>query len=84
MIVSSGDFRIHMRMLAGWVWKQQEDAFRFNLVLQEETITETLLLLLARELTPLGIQVRIFNRTEEGGLRRSGHVIHEGHGADWE
>ena len=84
MIETSGDFRVYMRMLAGWVWRQQKDAFRFNLDLHEDTITQTLLLCMAKELTPLGFRVRIFNRTEEGGLRRSGQVIREGHGADWE
>ena len=84
MTISTGDFRGYMRILAGWVWSQQVEAFRFNLVLQEETITETLLLRMARELTPFGFRVKMFNRTEEGGLKREGKVIREGHGADWE
>lgn len=84
MSLSSGDFRIYMRQLAGRVWRMQKDAFFFNLVLHEESITEMVLLNMARELTPLGFRVRLFNRFEEGGLHRSGQVVREGHGADWE
>lgn len=84
MIVSSRYFHFYMRLLARLVWTQQTEAFRFNLILQEETITEVLLLDMAKNLTALGFRVRVFNRTEEGGLRRSGHVVREGHGADWE
>ncbi len=84
MTLSSGDFRVYMRQLAGWVWREQKDAFSYNLVLQEESITETLLLRMSRELTPFGFRVQLFNRIKEGGLRRSGKVFHEGHGADWE
>ena len=71
-------------MLAGWVWAQQMEAFRFNFALQEETITETLLLRMARVLTPLGFQVKLFNHTEEGGRKSNGQITHQGHGADWE
>ena len=84
MIVSSGDFRVYMRQLAGWVWNQQKHAFRYGLSLQEETITEMLLLRMARKLTPLGFRVRLFTRSEEGGRRRHGKVIRRGLGADWE
>lgn len=67
------DVRTYMRCLAGWVWEQQKDAAHFGLALQEETITEMLLLCMARQLTPLGFKVRIFSRKEESH-----------HGADWE
>ncbi len=73
MTISSSDLQMYMRCLAGVVWEQQKGAFHFGFSLQEETITEMLLLCIAKQLTPLGFKVRIFSRKEESH-----------HGADWE
>ena len=59
-------------------------AFSFNLTLHEETITEFLLLQMARDLTPLGFRVQLYNHFDEGGRRSSKEGGREGHGADWE
>jgi hypothetical protein len=97
MMVSSGDFRVYMRQLAGWVWKEQTAAHSFSLSLQEETITEVLLLEMAKTLSPLGLNVTMFSKAQEGG--RTKKVIStlpdgtdvetqvvdiEAEGADWE
>jgi hypothetical protein len=97
MTLTSGDFRVYMRQLAGWVWKEQSAAHRFRLSLQEETITEVLLLEMARKLSPLGLSVRMFSKAKEGGRIRKTkvtatdgteteveEVIIEAEGADWE
>lgn len=97
MSVTSGDFRVYMRQLAGWVWKEQAAAHKFGLSLQEETITEILLLEMARTLSPLGLNVRMFSKTQEGGRIRKtttkqpdGQKVEieeveiEAEGADWE
>lgn len=73
MSMAAGDLRAYLRLLAGWVWHEQDDAFRHGLSLQEETLTETLLLKLARDFRPLGLEVLMFNKGEEGE-----------NGADWE
>jgi hypothetical protein len=97
MTLTSGDFRVYMRQLAGWVWKEQAAAHGFGLSLQEETITEVLLLEMARKLSPLGLNVRMFSKPQEGGRVRRTKVIEadgteteveeviiEAEGADWE
>lgn len=97
MTLTSGDFRVYMRQLAGSVWKEQTDAHRFGLSLQEETITEFLLLAMARRLSPLGLQVKMFSKAREGGrIKRSKvtepdgtekiteETVIEAEGADWE
>jgi hypothetical protein len=73
MSVTSGDLRAYLRFLAGWVWHEQDAAFDFGLSLQEETLTEMLLLKMAKDCSPLGLQVQMFNKAEEGK-----------NGADWE
>lgn len=96
-MVSAGDFRVYMRQLAGSVWNEQRAAHSYGLSLQEETITELLLLNMARTLSPLGLKVRMFSKQEEGGKTRkietrgpSGETltaietIIEAEGADWE
>ncbi|AQS48194.1 hypothetical protein BMG03_10585 [Thioclava nitratireducens] len=97
MTLTSGDFRVYMRQLAGWVWKEQSAAHQFGLSLQEETITEVLLLEMARKLSPLGLSVRMFSKAQEGGRVRktkgvapggveaeAEEVVIEAEGADWE
>jgi hypothetical protein len=96
-LISSGDFRVYMRQLAAWVWNEQHAAHSIGLSLQEETITEILLLQMARSLSPLGVKVRMFTKQEEGGKTKkikgidaSGKPIKitettiEAEGADWE
>ena len=97
MSISSGDFRVYMRQLAGWVWNEQAAAHSFKLSLQEETITEILLLEMARTLSPLGLQVRMFSKRQEGGVTKKTEtslpdgsivvvekVVVPAEGADWE
>lgn len=55
------------------VGRDMEDAFRLNMPRNEETITESLLLNLARNNSRHELQITSFNRTEEGV-----------NGADWE
>lgn len=73
MSVAAGDLRAYLRLLAGQIWHDQDDAFYHGLTLQEETLTETLLLKMARDLSPLGFEVLMFNKGQEGE-----------NGADWE
>ncbi|MEP2533842.1 hypothetical protein [Shimia sp.] len=84
-MMASGDFRAYLRLLAHKVWADQGDAIKYGLTLQEETITETLLLQMARDLSPMGLNVKMFSRQEEGGVtRKDGTVEKVGNGADWE
>ncbi|MDF0594618.1 DUF6615 family protein [Psychromarinibacter halotolerans] len=73
MSVAAGDLRAYLRLLAGQIWHDQDDAFHHGLTLQEETLTETLLLKMARDFSPLGLEVLMFNKGQEGE-----------NGADWE
>lgn len=74
-------FRRQLRHVGRWVWREQEDALHFGLKLQEETITEMLLLRMAREFSSSGLSVKMFNRIQEGGSKR---YKKPGNGADWE
>ena len=65
--------RNYLRLRAGWVWNQQNRAFRHGLALQEETITEMLLLRMAKDRSKHDMRVHMFNKPEEGK-----------NGADWE
>ena len=65
--------RDYLRRRAAWVWNAQGHAFRHGLALQEETLTEMLLLRMARDHAKHGLNVAMFNKTEEGF-----------NGADWE
>lgn len=73
MSVAAGDLRAYLRLLAGWIWHEQDAAFHHGLSLQEETLTEILLLRMAKECSPLGLDVQMFNKPKEGV-----------NGADWE
>lgn len=73
MSLAAGDLRAYLRLIAGWIWHEQDDAFGFGLSLQEETLTEILLLKMARDLGPVGLDVQMFKKPEEGQ-----------NGADWE
>lgn len=75
------DIQPYLRYVASRVWYEQSDARHHGLKLQEETITEMLLLRMAHECQHLGLRVRMFNRIEEGGRRKTKRV---GNGADWE
>ena len=85
MKMASGDLRAYLRGLADRVWSDQTEARQFGLELQEETITELLLLHMARDLSPYGLKVRMFSKRDEGGVTRAdGTVEVNGNGADWE
>lgn len=71
----------YLRQISRWVWNEQGDARHHGLKLQEETITEMLLLRIARECNDIGLNVRMFNRIQEGGRKDLGKI---GNGADWE
>lgn len=71
----------YLRHTAQWVWREQDDARHFGFKLQEETITEMLLLRMARDWQAKGLNVKMFNRLEEGGNKKTGKI---GNGADWE
>lgn len=68
------------RKRSEWVWQAMGDAFAIPIGLNEETITEMLLLNLAREFAGRGIEVRSFTKYEEGISYRGGAPT----GADWE
>lgn len=73
MRVAAGDLRAYLRFLAGWVWREQGAAFHHGLSLQEETLTEVLLLKMAKDFYSRGLSVQMFNKIQEGV-----------NGADWE
>lgn len=68
------------RKRSEWVWQAMDDAFHVPIGLNEETITEMLLLELAREFAGRGIEVRSFTKAEEGKRYLGGPPT----GADWE
>lgn len=72
MVVSAG-LRNYLRQRAGWVWREQARAFSHGLSLQEETLTEMLLLRMAQDHAAHGLSVTMFNKHVEGI-----------NGADWE
>lgn len=67
------NLRDYLRSRAAWVWNEQKRAFKYELTLQEETLTELLLLRMAHDLGKHGLSVRMFTRAEENET-----------GADWE
>lgn len=73
MSVIRQGIRPYLRTLAGWTWNRQNEALKLGLTLQEETLTEMLLLRIARDCAPLGLKVRMFTRAQE-----------KLNGADWE
>lgn len=81
MLFKSRVLRSYLRSLAHWVWTEQDAAFHFGLKLQEETITELLLLRIARECVDWPLKVRMFNKFQEGGSSKRKII---GNGADWE
>lgn len=81
MLRSHYGLQQYLRGVAQSVWRDQDEARHYGLKLQEETITEMLLLRMARECNHLGLKVKMFNRIEEGGDKRTGKA---GNGADWE
>jgi len=72
-MASSVPLRDYLRQRAAWVWNQQGHAFDHGLALQEETLTEMLLLRMARDHAKHGLTITMFNKTEEAK-----------NGADWE
>lgn len=55
----------YMRALAGVVWREQNNAYEQGLNLQEETITECMLLQMARDLSSHGFRTRLYTRARE-------------------
>ncbi|MEO1379956.1 MAG: DUF6615 family protein [Pseudomonadota bacterium] len=62
----------YLRELSGVVWREQNSAYAEGLNLQEETITECLLLQMARDLPQAGFRVKLYTRDREKDT-----------GADW-
>ncbi|WP_106745068.1 hypothetical protein [Yoonia maritima] len=84
-MIASGDLRAYLRGLSHQVWTDQNDAIQHNFWLQEVTITEMLLLRMARDLSPHGLKMKMFSGKEEGGeTKKDGTVVKVGNGADWE
>ncbi|WP_370208027.1 hypothetical protein [Pararhodobacter marinus] len=84
-MIASGDLRAYLRGLSHQVWTDQNDAIQRDFWLQEVTITEMLLLRMARDLSPYGLKMKMFSGTEEGGkTKKDGTVVKVGNGADWE
>ena len=67
------ELRAYLRKRAAWVWNKQGHAFKHGLRLREETLTEMLLLSMARDHSKHGLHVTLFNGNEE-----------KQNGADWE
>lgn len=72
-MATSISMRSYLRRRAAWVWNEQRHAFIHGLTLQEETLTEMLLLRMARDHSKHGLTVKMFNKSQEGI-----------NGADWE
>ena len=72
-MASPVDIRNYLRSRAAWVWNEQGHAFDQGLCLQEETLTEMLLLRMARDHKAHGLNITLFNKHEE-----------KKNGADWE
>ena len=72
-MAASVPLRDYLRQRAAWVWNQQGHAFDHGLALQEETLTEMLLLRMARDHAKHGLTVTMFTKSEEAQ-----------NGADWE
>lgn len=83
-MIASGDLRAYLRSLSHQVWNDQSDAIKHGFCLQEETITEMLLLRMARDLSQYGLKMKMFTKTEEGGRSSKGKTVKVGNGADWE
>lgn len=73
MIYPSKDLRDYLRKLAGWTWNEQAAAFGHGLRLREETLTQTLLLRMAKDLSKFGLHTHMFSSDDESK-----------NGADWE
>ncbi|MFN4153498.1 MAG: hypothetical protein ACK4HF_02495 [Paracoccaceae bacterium] len=72
-MAASVAMRDYLRRRAAWVWNEQSHAFDHGLSLQEETLTEMLLLRMARDHETNGLTVKMFSKPEEAI-----------NGADWE
>lgn len=69
----ANSIRPYLRRLAGWTWNRQNDAKAHGLSLQEETLTEILLLQIANDWAGQGVRAKLFTRAQEAV-----------NGADWE
>ena len=77
---SNSELRTAFVGLSHWVWNSLGDAHRLDLSFNEETITESLLLSLARAFSHRGVSIKSFNKYEEGISFAGGAPT----GADWE
>lgn len=73
MMAASVPLRGYLRQRAASVWNHQSHAFDHGLALQEETLTEMLLLRMAQDHAKHGLSVKMFSKAEESV-----------NGADWE
>lgn len=69
---TGGNLQYYLRDLSGAIWREQKKAYDLGLNLREETITECLILQMARELPKANFRVRLFTRRREAET-----------GADW-
>lgn len=68
------------RRQADWVWQHMGDAFRLGLGFNEETMTEMVMLNLARQFSGRGLEIKTFTKREEGISYKGGPRT----AADWE
>jgi hypothetical protein len=77
---TNDELRDALMRLARWVWNKSTEAHRLGVSFNEETITEMLLLKLARKFSHRGLSIRSFSKYEEGTSYLGGPPT----GADWE
>jgi hypothetical protein len=68
------------RRQADWVWQHTGDAFRLGIGFNEETMTEMVMLNLARQFSGRGLEIKTFTKHEEGTSYKGGLPT----AADWE
>lgn len=78
---SNDELRSAFIALAHWVWRSMGDAHRLKVAFNEETVTESILLSLARDFSHRGLSITSFNKHQEG---KSSREYGEPTGADWE
>jgi hypothetical protein len=66
--------------LAKWTWKRMDYCHRRKLAFSEETITETLLYKLSKKFSGRGLDIKSYNKFEEGTSYDGGDPT----GADWQ
>lgn len=79
-VVSNAEMCLSFRRLADWTWQNMGDAHRLKVSLNEETITEYILLQLARQFSGRGLEIESYTKYQEGTSYRGGLPTN----ADWE